>query len=69
MNEYIKRIRSFVGHERIILVGTGVFIYQNGKILLQKRRDSGLWADHGGGVEIGETLEETAKREFEWNRT
>ena len=64
MNEYVKRIRSYIGHERIILVGTGVFIYRNGKILLQKRRDSGLWADHGGCVEIGETLEETAKREL-----
>jgi len=64
MNEYIKRIRSYVGHERIMLVGSGVFIYKDGKILLQKRRDSGLWADHGGGVEIGESLEETAKREL-----
>ena len=64
MNDYVKRIRSFVGHERIILVGAGVLIYKNGKILLQKRRDSGLWADHGGCVEIGETLEETAKREL-----
>ena len=64
MNDYVKRIRSFVGHERIILVGAGVLIYKNGKVLLQKRRDSGLWADHGGGVEIGETLEETAKREL-----
>ena len=64
MNEYIKRIRSYVGHERIILVGAGIFIYKDGKLLLQKRRDSGLWADHGGCVEIGETLEETAKREL-----
>ena len=64
MNDYVKRIRSFVGHERIILAGAGVLIYKDGKILLQKRRDSGLWADHGGCVEIGETLEETAKREL-----
>ena len=64
MNEYVKRIRSYVGHERIILVGAGVIIHKNGKILLQKRRDSELWADHGGCVEIGETLEEAAKREL-----
>jgi mutator protein MutT len=64
MNEYVESIRKHIGHERLILVGAGVLIYKNGKILLQKRRDNGLWADHGGCVEIGETLEETAKREL-----
>jgi mutator protein MutT len=64
MNEYVKSIRKYIGHERLILVGSGVLIYKNGEILLQKRRDNGLWADHGGCVEIGETVEETAKREL-----
>ncbi|MFB0841421.1 NUDIX hydrolase [Paenibacillus oleatilyticus] len=31
---------------------------------MQKRRDNHCWAMHGGGVEIGETVEETAKREL-----
>jgi 8-oxo-dGTP pyrophosphatase MutT (NUDIX family) len=64
MNEYVNTMRKYIGHERLILVGAGVFLYKDGRILLQKRRDSGLWADHGGCVEIGETLEETAKREL-----
>jgi 8-oxo-dGTP pyrophosphatase MutT (NUDIX family) len=64
MNEYVKSIRKYIGHERLILAGAGVLIYKNEKILLQKRRDNGLWADHGGCVEIGETVEETAKREL-----
>jgi len=64
MNKYVKSIRKYIGHERLILAGAGVLIYKNGKILLQKRRDNGLWADHGGCVEIGETVEETAKREL-----
>jgi mutator protein MutT len=64
MNEYVKTIRQHIGHERLLLVGVGVIIYKNGKVLLQKRRDNGLWADHGGSVEIGETVEETAKREL-----
>lgn len=64
MNEYVKSIRTYVGHERIILVGSGVLIYKDGKVLLQRRKDNGLWADHGGCVEIGETIEEAAKREL-----
>ena len=64
MNEYIKTIRKYIGHERLILAGSGIIIYKNGKTLLQKRQDNGLWADHGGCVEIGETLEEAAKREL-----
>jgi len=64
MTEYVKSIRKYIGHERLLLVGAGVLIYKNGRILLQKRRDNGLWADHGGCVEIGETIEETAKREL-----
>jgi mutator protein MutT len=64
MNEYVKSIRKYIGHERLLLVGSGVIIYKNGKVLLQKRKDDSLWADHGGSVEIGETVEEAAKREL-----
>jgi mutator protein MutT len=64
MNGYVNSIRKYIGHECLMLVGAGVLVYKNGKILLQKRRDNGLWADHGGCVEIGETLEEAAKREL-----
>jgi mutator protein MutT len=64
MNEYVKSMRQYIGHECLLLVGVGVLIYKNGQVLLQKRRDNGLWADHGGSVEIGETVEETAKREL-----
>jgi 8-oxo-dGTP pyrophosphatase MutT (NUDIX family) len=64
MNEYIETIRKQIGHEMLMLVGTGVFVYKDGKVLLQKRRDNGLWSDPGGCVEIGETIEEAAKREL-----
>ena len=40
-----------------------LIIYKDGKILLQKREDNGMWALHGGGMEIGETYLETLKRE------
>ncbi len=53
-----------MGHNRIIIVGAGVFVFKNGRVLLQKRRDNHCWAMHGGGVEIGERVEDAAKREL-----
>jgi ADP-ribose pyrophosphatase YjhB (NUDIX family) len=64
MNEYIPSIRSRIGHDTLLLAGAGVFVHQNGRLLLQRRKDDGTWADHGGCIEIGETLEETARREM-----
>jgi len=34
-----------------------------GKILLQRRTDNGLWALPGGGMELGESIRDTAVRE------
>ena len=64
MIEYIKNIRKLVGHERILYVGACVFVHQDGKLLLQKRLDNGCWCSAGGGTELGETIEETARREL-----
>lgn len=64
MNGYIKHIRKKVGHDRLMIVGAGVFIYKDEKILLQKRKDNLCWALHGGSVEIGEKVEDAVKREL-----
>ena len=48
----------------LLIVGGGVFVYNNGKVLMQKRKDNGCWSLHGGCLEIGETVEETARREL-----
>ena len=64
MIEYIKTMRKYIGHERLLIVGASVFIYKDGRLLLQKRKDNGCWGDHGGCCELGEAVEETAKREL-----
>jgi len=64
MKDYIKNIRKLIGHERLMIVGASVIICKNGKLLLQKRKDNGCWGYHGGCVELGETVEEAAKREL-----
>ena len=46
------------------LFGASVIIYKNDRILLQKRKDNSCWGYHGGRVELGEIVEEAAKREL-----
>ena len=64
MNDYIKDMRKHIGHERLLTVGAGVIIYKDNQLLLQKRKDDGTWAVHGGAVELGEKVEDAARREL-----
>ena len=62
--DYIRWIRSKVGHEKIILVFAGGCVFDtDGKVLLQRRGDSNKWGFPGGAIEIGETPEMAAIRE------
>ena len=45
-------------------VGASVILYKDNKILLQQRTDNKCWGYHGGAVELGEVVEEAAKREL-----
>jgi 8-oxo-dGTP pyrophosphatase MutT (NUDIX family) len=47
----------------IVPAASAVVIGDNNRILLQKRRDNGLWSLPGGGMELGESIEETIIRE------
>lgn len=44
--------------------GASVIIYKDNKILLQQRKDNKCWGYHGGRIELGEIVEEAAKREL-----
>lgn len=48
--------------------GVDTAVFQDGKLLLIKRHDNGLWAMPGGAMDIGETPVETAVREL-WEET
>jgi len=65
MSNYIKWIREKVGNERIILNFAGACITNDkGELLLQKRSgNDNIWGLPGGALEIGESIEEAAKRE------
>ncbi len=64
MDGYIKSMRKHIGHDTLLVVGACVLPHRDGRLLLQKRRDNGCWAVHGGCVEIGERVEDAARREL-----
>lgn len=61
---YIMDLRGRVGSIPLFMPGAGVFFIDgDNRVLLQRRRDNGLWAGTGGSMEPGETFEQTACRE------
>lgn len=62
--DYIKEIRRLVGHQPLILTSVMVLIVNSeGRLLLQKRAGTGAWHVPGGFLELGEALEDAARRE------
>ena len=59
-----KYIRNIVGHIPMHRPVAVAVIFKDNKVLLQKRSDNGMWALHGGGMELGETYLDTLKREL-----
>lgn len=60
---YIEDLRAVVGTRPLIVVGAVVVIEDDaGRILFQERAN-GTWGLPGGIMELGESLEETARRE------
>ncbi len=52
--------------ENSVKVGIGVFVFKDGKFLMQKRQGAhgaGSWSVPGGHLEFGESFEDTARRE------
>lgn len=61
---YIKWLRSKVGHEKIILLfAGGCILNDKGEVLLQRRGDTNTWGFPGGAIELGETPQMAAIRE------
>ncbi|WP_172372709.1 NUDIX hydrolase [Sporosarcina jiandibaonis] len=62
---YVKELRKLVGNRPLILPGAVVIILnEKNEILLQHRSDGG-WGLPGGIMELGESMEETARREVQ----
>lgn len=63
--DYINGLRKQIGNQPLIMVGSTVLVLDARKrLLMMKRSDSGNWGVPGGAMELGETTEETARREL-----
>ncbi|MBO4635716.1 MAG: NUDIX hydrolase [Clostridiales bacterium] len=62
---YISDLRKALGSRPVIGVGATVLVINSeGKILLNRRSDTGTWGIPGGSKELNETIEECALREL-----
>lgn len=62
---YIAELRKYVGQRPIINIGATIIVTNDkNELLLNLRSDTGTWGIIGGGMELGESLEETAAREL-----
>ena len=64
--EYFKRLRQFMGHEPILTAGAVMIVLnEKNEVLMQLRSDFKRWGVIGGGMDLGESMEDTARRELE----
>jgi ADP-ribose pyrophosphatase YjhB (NUDIX family) len=61
---YVRWLRSYVGHQRLLQLAASAFITdERGNVLLGQRTDVMLWAPPSGVVQLGETPARTVVRE------
>ncbi len=64
MPSYITDLRRIVGSRPLVACGSCVILVnEENEVLLQQRTDDNTWGLPGGTMDIGESLEETARRE------
>ena len=62
---YILDLRKTLGHRPLIMPCACLIIGDGrGNVLLQRRADDGQWANHGGAIELWETVEQALFREI-----
>lgn len=61
---YVSELRALCGSRPLVIAGAAVLIFdRQNRLLLQHRKDNQQWGLIGGSMEIGESLEATARRE------
>nr|WP_307392586.1 NUDIX hydrolase [Bacillus horti] len=61
----MKGLRKLIGTKPVIMAGSCVIVKNcEDRLLFQQRSDTGEWGLPGGALELGESLEEAAKREL-----
>lgn len=53
-----------VGNEKVLMVVASAFVFdKENRVLMQNRSDNGQWGFPGGFMELGESIQDTARRE------
>ncbi|ACS86913.1 NUDIX hydrolase [Musicola paradisiaca] len=60
---YVQSMRRLIGHQPLLLAGSNVIILNRDRQVLLQHRTDGCWGLPGGLLELGESLEDTARRE------
>ncbi len=63
--DYIRSIREHVGHDRVFYPWCGAAVRRGDRLLLVREQGTASWHCPGGGVEIGETPQQTIARELD----
>ena len=64
MSPYLRRLRDVVGHELVLLPGVAALPWdEDGRLLLVRVAETGLWQTIGGSVEPDEAPEDALRRE------
>ena len=62
---YINNLRKYVGNQPLLMIGSTVLVLDSdNRLLMIKRSDNGMWGVPGGAMELGESTENTARREL-----
>jgi 8-oxo-dGTP pyrophosphatase MutT (NUDIX family) len=62
---YFQFIRRYVGQDRFIYpAAAALIVNENRHVLLQRRGDDGQWGLPGGGMELGERIDQTVVQEI-----
>ena len=63
LSAYVRRMRARVGHDLLLLPGTAAVVRDaEGRVLLQRRIDDGLWDLPGGATDAGDSPSEAVVR-------
>lgn len=60
---YIEQLRKLIGNQPLILPGAVALVINDKNQYLLQQRPEGIWSLPGGVMELGESAEETARRE------
>jgi mutator protein MutT len=64
ISDYVREIRDCVGHRLLLLPGvTGIVRDEQGRVLLMRRADNGLWGFPAGAIDPGESPAQAVERE------